>query len=269
MSRPASAAPPPGPAAPALTLRVAGFEGPLDLLLHLIRSQQLDIRDIPIALVTEQYLACLELMRELDLDLAGEWLVMAATLLHIKSKMLLPEEPAAAGEEAEADPREALVQRLLEYERYKQAAAALAGRELLGRDVFTRAEAGAELADPDVAGDGTRPLEPVSLFDLLSAFARVLAARPRPAVHEVRVERVTVADKIAELLDRLAARASLAFDELVAPAATRLEIVVTFLAVLELVRLRVVRVYQAGPFGPIRLFAAGRPAGDADGAAAG
>ncbi len=260
----AAAGPAGPPGAATLTLKLGPFEGPLDLLLHLIRSQQLDIRDIPIALVTEQYLACLELMREIDIDVAGEWLVMAATLLHIKSKMLLPVEPGQEEEGEAADPRAELVRRLLEYERYKEAALALGSRDLLDRDVFARTFPSPDLADPAVAVQGPRPFAPVSVFDLLSAFARVLASRPRITVHEVELERVSLADKMAELLDRLATRESLAFDELFAPEATRAEIIVSFLALLELVRMRVIRACQAGPFGPIRLFAAhGTPAGAA------
>ncbi len=256
-------------AAGVLTLKLDTFEGPLDLLLHLIRSQQLDVRDIPIALVTEQYLACLELMQEIDIDVAGEWLVMAATLLHIKSKMLLPAEPAPEEEGEEADPRAELVRRLLEYERYKEAAIALGSRDLLERDVLARTFPAPDLVDPAIAAQGPRPFEPVSVFDLLSAFARVLASRPRASVHEIALERVSLADKIAELLDRLATCESLAFDELFTPEATRAEIVVSFLAVLELVRMRVIRAYQAGPFGPIRLFARTDGAGGAMRAASG
>ncbi len=242
-----------------LVLKLDLFEGPLDLLLHLIRSQKLDVRDIPIALVTEQYLAGLELMKELDVDVAGEWLVMAATLLHIKSKTLLPAESAAGEEENQEDPRADLARRLLEYERYKEAAAALGARDLLSRDVFARTFPAPDLDDPVVAETGPRPFEPVSVFDLLSAFARALASRPPTSVHEVTMERVSLADKIADVLDRLAARESLPFEELFPAAATRADVVVSFLAVLELIRLRVIRAYQAGPFGPIRLFAAFLP----------
>ncbi len=261
----------PATAAPAgtagLVLKLDAFEGPLDLLLHLIRSQQLDIRDIPIALVTEQYLACLELMKELDIDVAGEWLVMAATLLHVKSKTLLPAEPAAGEEEDGGDPRVELARRLLEYERYREAAAALGAHDLLGRDVFARTFPAPDLDDPAVVETGPRPFEPVSVFELLAAFGRALVSQPKAAVHEVAMERVSLADKIAELLDRLAVRESLAFEDLFPAAATRADIVVSFLAVLELIRLRVIRAYQAGPFGPIRLFPACLPS-DAEAAKA-
>jgi segregation and condensation protein A len=240
---------------PALLLRLEQFEGPLDLLLHLIRSQQLDIRNIPIALVTEQYLACLEVMQELDIDLAADWLVMAATLLHIKSKMLLPA-PAEPEPAEESDPRDELARRLLEYERFKEAGLALGARDVLGREVFARTFEPPDLADPAFRVTGPRPFEPVSISELLAAFARAIASRPKQTVHEVAIERVSLADKIAELLDRLAARDSLGFDELFAETATRSDVVVSFLAVLELVKMRVVRAYQAGPFGPIRLFRA-------------
>jgi segregation and condensation protein A len=255
------------PARPALHLKLDAFEGPLDLLLHLIRSQQLDVRDIPIALVTEQYLAYLDMMQELDVDLAGEWLVVAATLVHIKSKLLLPAEPAEETGE-EADPRDELVRRLLEYERFKEAGRALSLRELLGRDVFARLFEAPELSDPALVETGPRSFAPVSVSELLASFARALANRPRQTVHEILVERISLADKITELLDRLAARESLGFEELFRPGATRAEIVVSFLAVLELIRLKVVRVYQAGDFGPIRVFRAAEPVAAADVAAA-
>jgi segregation and condensation protein A len=243
----------PGETAGALLLKLDAFEGPLDLLLHLIRGQKLDIADIPIALVTEQYLAYLDAMQQLDIDVAAEWLVMAATLLHIKSRMLVPAQVSPDVDAEEGDPRDELMRRLLEYERFKAAGIALGTRDLLGRDVFARTFEPPDLKDPAFAQSGPRPFAPVSISDLLTAFARALANRPRQAVHEVVIERLSLADKMTELLDRLALRESLGFEELFPPDATRAEVVISFLAVLELVRMKVVRAYQAGPFGPIRL----------------
>ncbi|HEY8370994.1 MAG TPA: segregation/condensation protein A, partial [Thermodesulfobacteriota bacterium] len=157
-----------------------------------------------------------------------------------------------------------LVRRLLEYERFKEAGLALAARDQLGWDVFARLFDAPELADPEIVPSGPRPFEPISITDLLVAFATALANRPKHAVHEVVVERLSLADKITEILDRLATRESLAFEEMFPPDASRAEVVVSFLAVLELVRMRVIRAYQAGPFGPIRLFArASEPGGGA------
>ncbi len=249
------------PGTPTFVLKLESFEGPLDLLLHLIRSQEIDIRNIPIALVTEQYLGCLELMQELDIDVAAEWLVMAATLVHIKSKLLLPVEsgPDESGEDL--DPRDELVRRLLEYERFKEAGGALGAREQLGRDIFARTFDAPDLSDPEIAAVGPRPFEPISVSDLLVAFATALANRPRHTVHEIVVERLSLADKITELLDRLSAAESLAFEDLFPREASRGEIVISFLAVLELVRMKVIRAYQAGAFGRIRLESRGGPTG--------
>ncbi len=226
------------------------FEGPLDLLLHLIKKNEVSITDIPIAAITEQYLATLELMETLSLDVAGEFLVMAATLIHIKSRMLLP---AGAEEEDDEegglDPREELVRRLLEYQRYKDAAAELEQRDILTRDVFTRAAPPVEEAAP-------RGFREVSVFELLGALKRVIERLPRDVFHDVTLDKITVREKMTLLLDRLRRQASLLFEELFDQAQSRMEVVVTFLAMLELVKVRAIRIFQDDLAGPIRIEAA-------------
>ena len=226
------------------------FEGPLDLLLHLIKKNEVSITDIPIAAITEQYLATLELMESLNLDLAGEFLVMAATLVHIKSRMLLPASEEDVDEDEEGnDPREELVRRLLEYERFKEAAEQLGQRDILTRDVFARSAK--PIDDVPVPS-----LREVSVFELLTALRRVLERLPKENVHEVTLDKITVRDKMTMLLDRLRTAEKLLFDELFSDAKTRMEIVVTFLAMLELVKVRAVRIFQDALNGPIIIEAA-------------
>lgn len=220
------------------------FEGPLDLLLHLIKKNEVNIADIPIAAITEQYLATLELMQSLNLDVAGEFLVMAATLIHIKSRMLLPPGEDEDGEEEEGDPREELVRRLLEYQRFKEAAEELEGREILKRDVFVRrSEVPEDLA--------TAGFEGLSLFDLISALRKVLERFPDEGIHEVTLERISVREKMSSLLDDLQRRGKVIFQSLFEAAASRFEIIVTFLAMLELAKIRAIRVWQEEREGPI------------------
>ncbi len=232
------------------------FEGPLDLLLHLIRENEVDVHDIPVTAIAAQYLEYLAVMRELNLDVAGEYLLMAATLAWIKSRLLLP--PAEGELEDEgADPRLALVARLLEYQRYREAAEALGQRPLLGRDVFEASGAG-----PEPRPESERELD-VDLWKLVQAFRDVLRrARPEPSPHAVETERVTVLDCMRAVMDRLAEREVLAFDELfLAPEGTapsRARLVATFLALLELARLAALRLYQSRaesgvPCGPIQV----------------
>lgn len=225
------------------------FEGPLDLLLHLIKKNEVSITDIPIAAITEQYLATLDLMQSLNLDIAGEFLVMAATLIHIKSRMLLPAGEDEADEEEGVDPRAELVRRLLEYQRYKEAAAALEQRELLARDVFVRSVAPAEEAPP-------RAFRELSVFDLLGALKQVLERLPRDAVHEVTLDKITVREKMTLILEILRERPSVYFESLFAELKSRMEVVVTFLAMLELVKVRAIRVFQEQLNGPIVIEAA-------------
>jgi segregation and condensation protein A len=223
----------------------------LDLLLHLIKKNEVSITDIPIATITEQYLATLELMQNLSLDVAGEFLVMAATLIHIKSRMLLPAGDDEADEDEGVDPHEELVRRLLEYQRYKEAAAELEQRDLLTRDVFVRSATPTEEAGP-------RGFREVSVFDLVGALKRVIDRLPKDTVHEVALDKITVREKMTLLLETLRVHGSVFFESLFAEAKSRVEVVATFLAMLELVKVRAIRVFQEEMAGPIMIEAAAR-----------
>ena len=225
------------------------FEGPLDLLLHLIKKNEVSITDIPIAAITEQYLATLELMQSLNLDVAGEFLVMAATLIHIKSRMLLPAGDDEADEDEGVDPRDELVRRLLEYQRFKEAADQLEQREILTRDVFVRASAPTEETPPAAFRE-------LSVFELLAALRRVLDRLPKDNVHEITLEKITVREKMTLLLDMLRAHGKVLFDSLFSEVKSRMEVVVTFLAMLELVKGRAIRIFQEDVTGPILIEAA-------------
>jgi segregation and condensation protein A len=224
------------------------FEGPLDLLLHLIKKDEVDIYDIPIARVTDQYLQYLELMQDMNLDVAGEYLVMAATLTHVKSRMLLPPSEADS-DEPEEDPRADLVQQLLEYQRYREVALALGERPLLMRDVFQR-EPETPACDDE---EGVR-LRDVSVADLLEAFREVLERSLRESFHEIVTEEVSVAECIDLVLRRLEIDGPLRFRDLFAGAPNRRRLVATFLAILELVRTQAVRARQEDEYGEILLF---------------
>jgi segregation and condensation protein A len=228
------------------TVRLDMFEGPLDLLLHLIKKNEINITDIPIALITEQYLDYIRLMKDLNLDVAGEYLLMASTLLHIKSKMLLPTSSQEEEEPGE-DPRAELVRRLIEYQKYKGASVDLERRPRLDRDVFIRA------APPEPEEPEEEKID-VSLFELFDAFRKVLERAKPELVHEVILEQVTVEDKIQDILGLLKREnRSLAFHRLFPDQTSRKMIVITFLAVLELVKMRMVRVFQSSLFETIRL----------------
>jgi segregation and condensation protein A len=235
-----------------LPVRLASFEGPLDLLLHLCRENKVDITDIPIAAITEQYLAYLDVMRTLNLEVAGEFLVVAATLLHIKSRLLLPVEETPEGEEGE-DPRSELVRQLVEYQKFKEAGSAL--RELEQRRSLTFAR---ESLGPEGPPRTDYPLE-VSLFDLLAALRRVIEQMPKTDQVEIETDRLSVAQRIAEVLERMADGREMAFEDLFLGSREVGDVVVTFLAVLELVRLRLIRVWQVDAYGDIRVAAV--PAG--------
>jgi len=229
-----------------LTFRLEGFEGPLDLLFHLIQKNELDIFNIPIALVTEQYLEYLQLMKVLNLDFAGEYLLMASTLLHIKSKMLLPK--SSEEEEREEDPRAELVRRLLEYQKYKQAAMELEQRPLLDRDVFIRLMP----ADPEETPEEEK-IE-VNLLELLEAFRKVLERVKPEGVHEVILEPISVEDKIEEILIFLEREnRSVVFHRLFPEQASRRMVIITLLAILELVKMKRIRIFQLTPFETIRV----------------
>jgi segregation and condensation protein A len=222
------------------------FEGPLDLLLHLVKKNEVELSDIPVATVTDQYLAYLDLLQQLDLDVAGEYLVMAATLLHLKSRLLLPGDEDAEDEEGE-DPRAELARQLLEYQRFKEAAEMLARRDLLERDVFAR------LPLPDEADPENEPVYDVSLGDMLDALQDVLKRAAPEVVHQVILEQVSLRERLVYILDILRERTEVLFTDIFPPQATRLQILTTFLALLELVRTRMVFVRQEERFGPIMM----------------
>jgi segregation and condensation protein A len=220
------------------------FEGPLDLLLHLIKRNEVSVTDIPIATITDQYLAMLEELPELNLDGAGEYLVMAATLVFIKSRILLP---ATEDDEPEEDPRAELVQQLVEYQRFREVAVALGERPVLARDVFA---APGEPVDPPAPGEGP-PVRDASLGDLLTALRDVLKRLKPPLVHEVGRQEFTVREAVEDILARFALAEEVEFASLFAADVDRSAVIVTFLALLELIRLRVVRARQPERFGPI------------------
>jgi segregation and condensation protein A len=229
------------------TIKLDVFEGPLDLLLHLIKRNEVQVSDIPIALITDQYLATLAQLQELNLDGAGEYLVMAATLMLIKSRMLLPVDPDEQVD-PEEDPRAELVQQLLEYQRYREAAERLAGRVVLERDVFRST---GERLEPGATADGEPPVRDASLADLLEALRTVLTRAQAPAAHEIFRPGLSVAECAQRILARFALDDEVEFTALFEPQALRDEIIVTFLALLELIRLRAVRAGQAERFGTI------------------
>jgi len=231
-----------------VTVKLARFEGPLDLLLHLIKRDEIDIYDIPIAHITQQYLAYIELMRALDLEVAGEFLVMAATLMRIKAKMLLPL-PGVGEEEEEGDPREELVQRLIEYRQFKEAAGTLQTREADRRRLFER---GMVPSDDEM---GPLPLAPATLFDLLDALNRVMARIPEQTVYEVQGDLYDVEDKMTLIASTVAERGSVSFTELLMRCRARAEMIVTFMALLELIKMGQVAVIQSENFGDITLTA--------------
>jgi len=241
----------------AVPVRLDNFEGPLDLLLYLIKKNEVSIYDIPIALITAQYLDTIQLMQELDLDVAGEFLVMAATLIHIKSRMLLPRPETAAGVEGEADdPRDALIRRLLEHEKFKAAAGLLHEREQVRAAQWRRPDERVAA----IAGDDYEPELEVDLFSLLAAFQAVVErakARPRLLLPP---EQIPIEVRIAQLLERLSETQACGFEELFADVADRSGLIVTFLALLEMIRLKLVRVFQSASFGVIRVYKRSRPA---------
>jgi segregation and condensation protein A len=241
----------------AIPVRLENFEGPLDLLLHLIKKNEVNVYDIPIAAITAQYLDTLNLMQELNLDVAGEFVVMAATLIHIKSRMLLPRPETAAGAEGdEEDPRDALVRRLLEHQKFKAAAELLHEREQLRAAQWQRPDERVTA----IAGDAYEPELEVDLFSLLSAFQAVVArAKQRPRVL-LPPEQIPVEMRIEQLLSRLSETQACGFEELFVDVLDRPGLIVTFLALLEMIRLKLVRVFQAGSFGPIRVYKRPRPA---------
>ena len=223
------------------------FEGPLDLLLYLIKKNELDIYDIPIADITEQYLEYIELMRMLDLNIAGEFLVMAATLIHIKSKMLLPPDEKEILPEEEEDPRDELVRRLLEYKRFKEVAGVLQDLEGQRKKMFTRSAA----LDGDL-GPEEKFFE-ASLFDLITALTRVLKDVPKEVFQEIVKDEFTVEKKVHDLLHMLVEKPVIHLTALFKSAKNKLEIIAIFLAVLELIRLKEIIVVQKKSFDEIEV----------------
>ena len=228
-------------------VRIENFEGPLDLLLHLIKKNEINIYDIPVAMIAQQYLAYLEAMEELNLNVAGDFLVMAATLLQIKSKMLLPVDETVDDDEDGPDPREELVRRLLEYKAYKEAARQLDDQEKVWREIFWREQALS--VEEEVEED--LPLDNVSLFDLVDALKDVLERNPASRLLEIVPDNLTVRERMNLILETLEGKDSVSFAALFEGSSHRMVVVVTFLALLELMRLRVARVFQAETFGPI------------------
>ena len=228
-------------------VRIENFEGPLDLLLHLIKKNEINIYDIPVAMIAQQYLAYLEAMEELNLNVAGDFLVMAATLLQIKSKMLLPVDETVDDDEDGPDPREELVRRLLEYKAYKEAARQLDDQEKMWREIFWREQALS--VEEEVEED--LPLDNVSLFDLVDALKDVLERNPASRLIEIVPDNLTVRERMNLILETLEGKDSVSFAALFEGSSHRMVVVVTFLALLELMRLRVARVFQAETFGPI------------------
>ena len=241
----------------AFPVKLENFEGPLDLLLHLIKKNAMEIHNISIALITQQYLDAIQLMQELNLDVAGEFLVMAATLIHIKSRMLLPRPETAAGVEGEEeDPRDALVRRLLEHQKFKAAAGLLHEKEQLRSAQWKRPD---EVV-AHIAGDEYEPELEVDLFSLLTAFQAVVdRAKMRPKVL-LPPEQIPVEVRIDQLLARLSETQACGFEDLFSDVSDRSGLIVTFLALLEMIRLKLVRVFQSGSFGPIRVYKRARPA---------
>ena len=233
----------------ALEVFLEAFEGPLDLLLYLIRKENLDITDIPVADITRQYVVYIELMQEMQLELAGEYLVMSAMLAEIKSRMLLPR-PVSVAEEEE-DPRAELVRRLQEYERYKQAAEDIDALPRLGRDVFQ--------ASAEGTGQKVIKLPPeVNLQDLISAFQEVMQRAAMYAHHHVQLESLSVRERMSSVLGKVSTSRFTSFAELFTVEEGRMGVVVSFLAILELVKESLIELTQAEPFSPIHVKAAGR-----------
>ncbi len=224
---------------PEYKIKLDVFEGPFDLLLHLIKEEELNIYDIPIAKITQQYFEYLDVMENLNMDIAGEFLVMAATLVYIKSKMLLPSPPQTEeDDEGGADPREELVRRLLEYKKYKDAARSLREKEVQQSSSFSR-----EFVS-DWNEDDADYLKEVSVFQLLSAFRKMLKNTDMPHLYEVTLESISVTEKMNELMELLGSAPRITFEDIFGKTNNRMEIIGTFLAVLELIKQQLILVFQ-------------------------
>ncbi len=235
------------PEEPGMTIRLEGFEGPLDLLLHLIKREELDIWNIPIAHITEQYLSYLQMMQDLNINLAGEWLVMAATLIYIKSRMLLPPDPVPESGDPEAvdDPRKELVYQLLEHQKFKNAAQMLYTREEVENAVWN--------SPPRDVLEDEKEVVAVTLFDLLKAFHEVVKRFEAQAAMELDHEEVTIDQKLAELRKMLMVHETMVFSSFFARSKSKRHLIVTFLALLELVRLKEIWLCQEKAFDEIHI----------------
>lgn len=223
------------------------FEGPMDLLVYLIKKNEVNIYDIPIALITDQYLGYLEMLKIMNIDLAGEFIVMAATLIHIKSKLLLPVHEEVEGDDL--DPRLEITRPLVEYLRLKSAAESLISRNILGEDTFIRSP-----QKVDDLIDSQDELIQIGLFELIDAFQKILKHIALEQRVDLTADRISVKDRISEIVDILEERGSVTFDELFEKTTEKSDIIVTFLAILEMVRLAIIRIFQHVESGIIRLF---------------
>lgn len=231
-------------------LKLEMFEGPLDLLLYLIKKDEIDIKDIPIASVTDQYMQYIEMMKMLDLEIVGEFLVMAATLLQIKSRMLLPPDPNLVAEEEE-DPRDELIRRLEEYKKFKEAAGDLREKEVSRQNLFARRMDETQLNE--LKADAREVYYEVSLFDLISALSKALQRVPTETVYSVEREEYTVEEKIHDMLHLMTRRKQVRLSDLFAKARSKAEVIVTFIAMLELIRLKEIIAVQSELFGEIEV----------------
>lgn len=226
------------------------FEGPLDLLLHLIKEQKLDMYDIPISTITRQYLGYIDLMKELNLNIAGDYLVMAAELTRIKSKMLLPQQKMEEDNDPGDDPREQLVRQLLEYKKYREAASKLRVMEFNQNQVFTRT------TPPEIDEGEDDIVYDVTVYDLMIAFKKILKGKSFRDDYEVTIDEISITDKINFIMDQLSGVASVTFEELLCSVKSKLEAIGTFLGLLELMKLNLIKIQQIKLFGPIRIFKA-------------
>jgi segregation and condensation protein A len=230
------------------------FEGPLDLLLYLIKKNEIDIYNIPVSMISSQYIDYLNLMKDLNLDVAGEFVHMAASLIHLKSQMLVPT-PLPSDEEGEdKDPRADLVKQLLEYQRYKEAAEELLDRNILNRDVFKRIDAARDLERPK---SDKKELVEISIFSLIDTFSKILTKIPEDFPQEIYFERLTIRERISEIAEIVSSNETrtVRFTELFSDAKTKSSIIVTFLALLEMIRMNLVRALQAKDYSDILISA--------------
>lgn len=231
-------------------LKLEIFEGPLDLLLYLIKKSDIDITNIPISQITEQYMQYIDMMQMLDLDVVGDFLVMAATLMQIKSKMLLPPDPSAS-EEEEEDPRDELVKRLNEYKRFKEIAEALQNKEMMRKNLFARTVDPQEISK--LRDDAKEIYFEASLFDLINALSDALKKVPEEVIHEIVKENFTVEQKIHDILHLLLDENRVSLTGLFSKCGSKIEMIVSFLAILELIRLKEVKAVQQRAFEDIEI----------------